>query len=491
MRVVLRRGVRRGAVRAPSTPLFSSPEPPQVTTLSEFDDFRRSLDGTALRTADIVAAPQDVPLDDLRAHPVARAIRERARSGYAAGSLADGRKIGLAVEGGGMRGAYVAGASTCLVHLGLTESVDEIYGSSAGSVVGAYFLSRQAEAWRVYTDVITDPKDRFIDLRRLPGALGLGLGFSRASTLARSVTPDGRRATDPNPSPKAYPNPNANPNPNADPNSKPSFSPVFNLNLLLDAMRPSGALPLDFETFRANEQRQRYHVITTASRSLQTLALNTREGDWGDDLQDLLNACRASTTVPAIAGPALRLGLPRFGGDENAEPLSDALLMEPIPYRSAVKNDCTDVLVLRSRPLAATSLGKAPSLYETQMARRFYDLEGCPEAADFIANCGHQVIYAEDSLLLAEASRSGAPAAPPSERQHDQTSNAARLLALGPPGGIAELGQLDTTRDKVLQAVAEGFVAAYQVFGDTGDAASLEAEAKAAARAIFGEDVDM
>ena len=34
----------------------------------------------------------------------------------------------------------------------------------------------------------------------------------------------------------------------------------------------------------------------------------------------------------------------------GSEPLLDALIYEPIPYRSAVNENCTDILVLRTRP---------------------------------------------------------------------------------------------------------------------------------------------
>ena len=34
----------------------------------------------------------------------------------------------------------------------------------------------------------------------------------------------------------------------------------------------------------------------------------------------------------------------------GSEPMSDALIFEPIPYRSAVEEGCTHILVLRTRP---------------------------------------------------------------------------------------------------------------------------------------------
>jgi len=51
--------------------------------------------------------------------------------------------LALAIEGGGMRGAVSAGMAAAIASLGLTDAFDSIYGSSAGSVVGAYMVSRQ------------------------------------------------------------------------------------------------------------------------------------------------------------------------------------------------------------------------------------------------------------------------------------------------------------------------------------------------------------
>lgn len=56
----------------------------------------------------------------------------------------DNFKVGLAIEGGGMRGIVSAGMLTSLADLGLTDSFDAVYGSSAGSINGAYFISKQA-----------------------------------------------------------------------------------------------------------------------------------------------------------------------------------------------------------------------------------------------------------------------------------------------------------------------------------------------------------
>ncbi len=76
----------------------------------------------------------------------------------------DGRKVGLVVEGGAMRGVVSCAALMGLEELGMTEVFDEVYGASAGAVNGAYFLAGQAAyATTIYYQKINNT--RFI--RRL------------------------------------------------------------------------------------------------------------------------------------------------------------------------------------------------------------------------------------------------------------------------------------------------------------------------------------
>jgi predicted patatin/cPLA2 family phospholipase len=79
-------------------------------------------------------------------HPgaVLAAIRARAERRRAGNFEPDGHKIGLVVEGGGLRGVCTAGGVVALEHLGFTDLFDDVYGTSAGAMNGAYFLAGQA-----------------------------------------------------------------------------------------------------------------------------------------------------------------------------------------------------------------------------------------------------------------------------------------------------------------------------------------------------------
>lgn len=98
-------------------------------------------------------------------HPVLEALRARKSRRDRPGHRGDPYKIGLTIQGGGMRGVVSAAMLTALDDLGLSNVFDAIYGSSSGAMNGAYFLS--GEGWRrlrIYWDYLTT--SRFIDLRR-------------------------------------------------------------------------------------------------------------------------------------------------------------------------------------------------------------------------------------------------------------------------------------------------------------------------------------
>jgi predicted patatin/cPLA2 family phospholipase len=59
----------------------------------------------------------------------------------AAGTRQDGRKLGLVVEGGAMRGVYTAGSLLALDLMKCNDVFDVVYGTSAGAVNAAHFLS--------------------------------------------------------------------------------------------------------------------------------------------------------------------------------------------------------------------------------------------------------------------------------------------------------------------------------------------------------------
>ena len=97
---------------------------------------------------------------------VIRVLDSRAKSLQRGESWNDGRKIGLVVEGGGMRGALSGGSLLALDLMNLRDCFDAVYSVSAGGVNAAYFLSNQGTlGMTVYFDDITTRK--FINPWRL------------------------------------------------------------------------------------------------------------------------------------------------------------------------------------------------------------------------------------------------------------------------------------------------------------------------------------
>lgn len=96
---------------------------------------------------------------------VLRALVRRRDSGSRLGERTDGHRIALVVGGGGMRGVYAGGMIQALGELGLRESFDEVYGTSAGAFNAAAFVTGYAwGAARIYFEDLTCHE--FIDFRR-------------------------------------------------------------------------------------------------------------------------------------------------------------------------------------------------------------------------------------------------------------------------------------------------------------------------------------
>jgi predicted patatin/cPLA2 family phospholipase len=85
---------------------------------------------------------------DSEVHAPLRVLFDR----VATGQRDDGHRVVLAIEGGGNRGAISGGMAGALYDAGLVPAFDAVYGSSAGSLTGAWLLSsdphRGLRAWR-------------------------------------------------------------------------------------------------------------------------------------------------------------------------------------------------------------------------------------------------------------------------------------------------------------------------------------------------------
>ena len=180
-----------------------------------------------------------------RDHPVVRAVMERYRSQSKPGrrQTGDRMKIALAIEGGGMRGSVAAGSAAAIHFLGLNDAIDVVYGSSAGAMIGAYFVSRQFSGIQIYHDILPASGTLFIDKIKLIFAAGLPAILASLLGYRNRLTKKKNNNDNDN---NTYGNSNSNSSVRTD---------VFNLDFLIEYVMAI-LQPLDWETFSKNEKVQ-------------------------------------------------------------------------------------------------------------------------------------------------------------------------------------------------------------------------------------------
>lgn len=233
-------------------------------------------------TADPSLASQTVERPVAVDHATLQVLRQRVLSKSQPGARLDSFKLGLVVEGGGMRGCVSGGALQALADLGMRDAFDAVYGSSAGAINGTYFISGQRDGVHIYHDHIASQE--FIDLRRL---------ISR----------------------------------------KPGTAPALNLNFLLDTVIHD-VHPLDFDAVLSSSIPLK--VVASSLDTLSPILLQDFE-----DKADLVECLRASANVPEVAGGPVK---------HRGHRMVDAAVFEAVPFRSAIADGCTHVLVLCTRP---------------------------------------------------------------------------------------------------------------------------------------------
>ena len=247
-------------------------------------------------------------VDPAGGHPVLEALLARKRSESVPGERTDGMRIGLAVEGGGMKGVISAGACGEILRSGFADCFDAVYGSSAGAMNLTYYLANQPEGIRAYEEDLVD--GGFLDLRRLP-ALNRGRKGRK-----------GKRNEDGS----------------DDDDEEEKVQPAMDVSYLVDGV-------MDGTTNRAlrwdllMNSRVPLKVVAT---SLDTLTPVVLEGPWRG-VEDLKQCLKASAAVPTLAGPEPVMW--------RGQRLVDAAVMEPVPVHAAIADGCTHVLVLCTRSL--------------------------------------------------------------------------------------------------------------------------------------------
>lgn len=251
---------------------------------------------------------------DTEGHPVLEAILARKRSGSVPGDRSDGMRIGLAVEGGGMKGVISAGMCGEMLRCGFADCFDAVYGSSAGAMNLTYYLANQPEGIAAYEEDLVD--GGFLDLRRLPALQRMG---PRKGKKGESMDKSWDESVDEDPGPD-------------------TVRPAMDVSYLVDGvMDHSPTRPLNWDALI--NSRVPLKVVAT---SLDTLTPVVLEGPW-KGVEDLKQCLKASAAVPIFAGPEPVTW--------RGQRLVDAAVMEPVPVHAAIADGCTHVLVLCTRSL--------------------------------------------------------------------------------------------------------------------------------------------
>ena len=130
--------------------------------------------------------------------------------------------------------------------------------------------------------------------------------------------------------------------------------------------------------------------------------------------------------------------------------MSDALIFEPLPYRSAVRDNCTHVIVLRTRADDQSVTVKMGTMEKMIMSRFFGRKLGLPHFVTWMTKQYHKLVYAEDVLILNDANK-----------DFDDSSSKPKIFCLALPPGIPEVKRLETSREVIFNSVRQGFAAAY------------------------------
>jgi len=469
--------------------------------------------GNVLAEDNPVSIEQDTAQEEVNqmfSHDVLNLLHKRYHSQSTPMSRAsdDTAILALSIEGGGMRGAVSGGMAAAIACLGLSNAFDSIYGSSAGSIIGSYFVSRQLYL-DVYTDVIPAGKDLFVSKGKIIGDIFRNMFLVMRGPLGKRLTPNLI---------ERFRNPTAGAN--ATQASVETLPPTraggLNISFVLDSIMcpDSGLRPLDMETFAHNDAVQPLRIVSSAvemeSGKLKSVCFGSKEGNFRDSFantavdQSTLGpptdkdnlypelessaqadengyrrgmwACLgASMTVPGAAGSPFQMNLPSSSDMKETIPhlCFDAFCYEPVPFRMAVHEGATHVLALRSRPAGYEPKTK-PTLYERAVAPLYFRSHGVNTVAEFFEKGGQQYLYAEDVLICDHGLNSTEPIPIPpakvlygtveerSAEEKDRKNWAhAHLLPITVPADIPELAVLSQDRDDILTGIRSGFAAAY------------------------------
>ena len=226
--------------------------------------------------------------------------------------------------------------------------------------------------------------------------------------------------------------------------------PAVDIRALIEELYQT-TFPMDFASVLASPVE--YHplatdVTTGDSTDLRPFISNPAE---------LRLALRASAAMPLLAGPPVTFAGRRF---------YDAGVSESVPYRTALAQGATHILVLRSRrdPLTWPD-GRTPSRSVRLIARTTLRRETPALRAAFLARDAR--LAADDRLLAAHQSAScaDAPDSSTNASAADAPAPAPAVFSIRPAADSPEVSRLATDGKLLLAAFEAGRAATRAAFG--------------------------
>jgi predicted patatin/cPLA2 family phospholipase len=323
-------------------------------------------------------------LGDVTDHRLTSIVGDRLAAGSRPGARADGYRVALAIEGGGMRGSVSAGMALAIHELGMLEAFDAVYGASAGALAAAWLLS------------------------------------SRPQGLLGCLDPRFMRAC------------------------------IRKTNLLRG--RPMVDIERLIEEIYIREYPLDYASVLRTPIELHLLATDIDTGEPVDlfskttDINSLRLALRASTALPVLAGRPVTLGDRRY---------FDAGLAESVPFRQALKDGATHVLVLRSKALYdfGPEMERVTPTLSARFVARVALRRYTPQLKE--AYLGRRERMADDDRVLAAY-----------DRDHVAPGQSA-VLSIRPDPAVPAVGRLSTDYTVVGEAFEFGRRAVTSWFGPT------------------------
>ena len=141
--------------------------------------------------------------------------------------------------------------------------------------------------------------------------------------------------------------------------------------------------------------------------------------------------------------------------DKEHHSIADAFICEPLPYRSAIEEGATHVIVLRTRPDPSPVLGKGPGVFERYITRNFFDKYQESQAQAWLMDLQHHRLYAEDLLRLNEGAKGN---------DVKVNGQSVFLLPIAPGSTCKEVDQLELGRERILRGMQDGCRQVLQIF---------------------------